>query len=159
MILSIARREVITAHVDDGIQDVVARMQYYNVGCVVVIQNEKPTGIVTDRDLVVRVLGAKGNGQDASDLKVGDVMTRAPQTIREDEAFDKAVAVMRSAGVRRLPVVDNRGKLRGLVTLDDVVETLCRNMGTVAGVIERQQKAPKRAASPKNKKEEFAIRG
>ena len=159
MILSMARREVITARPDDSVRDVANLMQYYNVGCVVVVQDDRPVGIVTDRDLALRVL-AETADEKIPQLLISEVMTRPPQAILEEESVSKAVELMRNAGARRLPVVDRRGRLRGLVTLDDLIEAAGSQLSEIAGLIRRQQKAPKRALPkpPPPKPMEIAIR-
>jgi CBS domain-containing protein len=154
MILSYASREVITARADDSVRDVVGLMEYYNVGCVVVVFHERPVGIVTDRDLALRALGTWKDGP-PSEARISEFMTRPVQTIREDEGFDKALEVMRTWGVRRLPVVDRQGRLRGLVTLDDIFHELCRDMDAVSQIVRRQHRLPLRrraveGASPRS---------
>lgn len=148
MILKIARRDVVTARPEDSVRDVAGLMEYYRVGCVVIARGERPVGIVTDRDLAIRLLAGKGNGLDAGTLAVQSVMTARPQTVREAEGLDKAVGLMRMARCRRLPVVDARGKLRGLLSMDDVVEAVGRSMIGVVSALRRQQKPPRRRPVP-----------
>ena len=71
-------------------------------------------GSVTDRDLVTRCLLRLSDGLDPGKVTARQVMTPRPTSIREEEGFDKALELMLGAGVRRLPVVDRRGKLRGV---------------------------------------------
>lgn len=144
MILKIARREVITARPDDSVKDVVGQMDYYNVGCVVIVEREKPVGIVTDRDLSLRILGTKTNGIHPKEMKISDVMTRRVQTVREDEGFDDAVERMVSAKVRRLPVVDRQGRLRGMISLDDIVDSIAADMTAIENLLKDQAEGPKR---------------
>ena len=156
MILSMARREVITAQPEDRIVDVAGRLGYYNVRCVVIVRDEKPVGIVTDRELALRALARIAGGVPIHGITIDDVMTRMPQTIREEESASKAIELMRSSGVRRLPVVDHRGKLRGLVTLDDLLENLGEKLSAIGGLVRQQQKGPKRVATPALKVAEVA---
>ncbi len=128
---------------DDSVRDVVGHMTHYNVGCVVVVSNGKPVGIVTDRDLALRALGSVFDGEDVSELPVSQFMTKKPQTLREEEGFDRAIETMQSAGVRRLPVVDREGKLRGLISLDDIIDVLGENLRRTSGLL-RHQLAPRR---------------
>lgn len=143
MILQVARREVITAHADDTVRDAAGLMAYYNVGCVVVVADDKPVGIVTDRDLALRVLVGK-NPKTRGEVRIADVMSPKPQTVRENESFDKAIERMRQSGVRRLPVVDDAGRLRGIVTMDDLIEALGQNLHALAAAANRQQQIPKK---------------
>jgi len=150
MILEYARREVITAHADDTAQDVAGLMDYYHVGAVVVVHRGKPVGIVTDRDLALCLLerGAATEG-DPRTRKVGDFMTRRVVTIPEDKGFDQAVELMRQAQVRRLPVVDRLGRLRGIVSLDDLLDDICKDMLSIGRLLRAQARpAPTREAAP-----------
>jgi CBS domain-containing protein len=128
VILNYARRQVITAEPDDRIRDLAGLMDYYNVGCVVIVEGSRPIGIVTDRDLALRILTAR------------DVMTPDPQTIHEDEGFDRALELMRGENVRRLPVVDRHGKLRGIVSLDDIIEEVGVDMRAISVILKHQQR-------------------
>lgn len=141
MILNIARRKVVTVRPEDSVRNIAGRMEYYNIGSVIVVKDGRPVGIVTDRDLALRALGAKA---DDKELTAADVMTPNPQTIREEDGFEKALEVMRARGIRRLPVVDRKKRLTGLVTMDDIVETLGRNMKAVGAALDRQNQRPRR---------------
>jgi signal-transduction protein with cAMP-binding, CBS, and nucleotidyltransferase domain len=93
---------------------------------VVVARNDAtPIGILTDRDLVLRVL-AKGASPEA--VPVGDVMTRDVGTCRSDDDLFKATQTMRRYGVRRLPVLDESGHVIGLITADDIYAVLAAHM-------------------------------
>ena len=114
------RRKVVTIEQDDTVMLAAQRMKDKMVGSLVVLDGDKPAGIITDRDIAIRVVGA---GKDPS-TPVGDVMTRDPVTIREDASFFELTKTFREAGVRRLIVVDREGKLLGLISIDDVFELL-----------------------------------
>lgn len=141
MILNVARRKVVTVRPEDSVRNIAGRMEYYNIGSVVVVKDGRPVGIVTDRDLALRALGAKA-GDD--ELTAADVMTPNPQTIREEDGFDKALEIMRARGIRRLPVVDRKKRLTGLVTMDDILETMGCNMAAVSAALKRQYRKPAR---------------
>jgi CBS domain-containing protein len=121
--------------------DVAAQlMRTHHVGDVVVVDDSsgapKPTGIVTDRDIVVSVVA---QGLDPTVILVGDIMGSQLLTVSlEDDAFD-AIELMRAKGVRRLPVVDVAGNLAGIVSVTDLLEFLTREMGTLANISSRQQ--------------------
>jgi len=97
------------------------RMKDKMVGSLVVLDGDKPAGIITDRDIAIRVVGA---GKDPTTTQVKEVMTRDPITIRDDASFFELTKMFRDAAVRRLIVVDKEGKLLGLISIDDVLELL-----------------------------------
>jgi CBS domain-containing protein len=97
------------------IQDAAKLMDQEDIGNVLVVENGEVHGIVTDRDIVVRVL-AKGNGADAS---VREACSTDLQALSPDESIDAAIKKMEQADVRRLPVVED-GKPVGIVSLGDL---------------------------------------
>jgi len=108
------------------------RMQSRNVGALVVVCDKNEVlGIVTDRDLATRVVAA---GRDPNFTLVEEVMTRRPRTISEETPIDRAIEMMRTGGFRRLPVVDHE-KLCGILTLDDVVRIISRELQDVTQLI------------------------
>lgn len=95
------------------------RMRQRAVGSLVIINDDAAAiGIVTDRDLVERVIAA---GRDPQVTRLADIMTPAPVTIAESENISHALHLMRKNFVRRLPVVDQRDVVIGLISLDDIL--------------------------------------
>jgi CBS domain-containing protein len=92
-------------------------MDQNDIGNVLVVENGEVQGIVTDRDIVVRIV-AKGNGPDAS---VREACTTDLETISSDTSIDEAVQKMEQGNVRRLPVVDD-GKPVGVISLGDLAQ-------------------------------------
>jgi len=109
-------------------------MRDKNVGSVVIVENNRPVGIVTDRDIAIRVLG---NDQPA-EIPVKNIMTENPVTLKEDEGIFEALERVKDVGVRRFPVVDNDGNLTGIVTIDDFVYLLGKEMSDIATIIEKE---------------------
>jgi predicted transcriptional regulator len=111
-------------------------MDARNVGALVVVDAEgRPVGIVTDRDLAMRVLAAgKDPDRDAGARRVD---ARARSTIRPDLNVEEALARMRSRGVRRLPMVDDDGLLVGIVTLHDILGLIVEEFWELGGLLER----------------------
>jgi CBS domain-containing protein len=110
-------KDVITAAPHETIEADAKRMAERNVGAVVVTVDERPVGIVTDRDLAIS-LGAWGCSPADP---VQSVMTSPATTIPRDEGVFNATQYMMENALRRLPVVDERGSLVGIVTLDDLL--------------------------------------
>jgi CBS domain-containing protein len=134
--MSIAKmcdRTVSVATPNDSIWKVVCAMRDDNVGSVVIVDAaRKPIGIVTDRDLVVRVLAP---GLDPKRIVVESVMTQCPRTLPRSAASMEALRLMRELGVRRLPVVGVRGELVGIVSVDDLLQQVAEELGSLSLVL------------------------
>src|SRR4051812_8683537 len=92
-----------TCEPEDSVQDAAKAMKDGDFGAVVVCENAEVRGILTDRDIVVRTVA---EGEDPSSTKVREAYTTDPTTLSPDESIDDAVAAMRDADVRRLPVIE-----------------------------------------------------
>jgi CBS domain-containing protein len=123
------RRELVTVTPDRTVGDVARLMSTTHVGAVVVIEEGRPVGIVTDRDLVVRWVA----DDSPPATPVGEVMTTDLVVAHVDETIDKVFFTMRQRGVRRIPIVDDKGALVGLVALDDLLVLLG---GEVSSLVE-----------------------
>lgn len=140
---SISQRRVDTARPDETARAAAQRMATRGVGTLVVVDGrERPIGIVTDRDLMLRVIAT---GADARETQVRDVMTGHAETLPEDASVEEALAAMRAGGVRRLPIVGGDGSLVGIVSLDDLVAQLARDVAAVGSFLE--QRVPARIAT------------
>jgi CBS domain-containing protein len=118
------------------------RMHQRTVGTLVVVDNTNfPIGIVTDRDLTIRVVAA---GRDPYSTTVREVMTPSPVVIRPSSTISQAIATMNDGQFRRLPIVNELGHLIGLVTLDDLVIRFAQELAQVGNLVESQM--PRRAA-------------
>jgi CBS domain-containing protein len=109
------------------------------VGCLVVVADNQPTAIVTDRDLVLEVLC---NNLDASAIRVGEIAAGRLVSVREDAPVAEAGHVMARHAVRRLPVVDEKGHLVGVVTADDLMRLVVGELAGLAAAVEVQAASP-----------------
>jgi CBS domain-containing protein len=125
-------RRVVTARPEDTVQVVARRMAQDDVGTVIVVEAKKPVGIITDRDLVVRVMARELRPQDAT---IGAAMTRDPVCVAEHTALEEAIALMRGYHVRRLVVVNEHKELVGVLSLDDLLLRLSEEQRTIAGLM------------------------
>lgn len=132
----LARSAVVTASPDASIRELATTMDDEEVGSVVITDGETPIGIVTDRDLTVRVLAAE---RDPSALRAEDVMTTELCTVERTAGFYRATELMAQHGVRRLPVCDGAGELVGIITTDDLNELLADEHGELASVVRAQR--------------------
>ncbi len=125
------QRKVVTIEPNDTVMLAAQRMKDKLVGSLVVLDGDKPVGIITDRDIAIRVVGAGKS----PDTPVEEVMTKDPITIRDDATFFELTKAFREAAVRRLIVVDKEGKLVGLISVDDVFELLTTEFANLIAAI------------------------
>jgi CBS domain-containing protein len=114
----IMTRGAISVQSTDKLQKAIDLMAKNHISCVMVLDDKQLKGIITERDLIRRVLHEKG---DVKKLKAKDVMTKSINTISEEATLEEAMRVIESMKVRRLPVVNKDG-LSGLITQTDIVE-------------------------------------
>lgn len=134
---SICNRRVITASPQLDIQAAAELMREEHVGFLVVVPEtprgpQPPLGVLTDRDIVVAVIAKRA---DPTSLKVGDVMSLQPVVAGESDPIDLALRTMRRAGVRRLPVVNGRGEVVGILSLDELLEFVAHEMESLSGAV------------------------
>ena len=99
------------------VADCAQRMKAANAGAVLVVEKDRLLGILTERDILVRVVAAH---QDPNTTLVADVMTPDPQTISPDKPFDHALHIMYERGFRHLPVIAD-GRPVGMVCASDAL--------------------------------------
>src|SRR5262249_33266114 len=105
-------------------------------------ERQEPLGMVTDRDIVVEVLA---KGLDPATTLVSSIMRTPVVIAREDEDSSQTLERMRVHGVRRIPVVGSRGKLVGIVTVDDMMRRLAQEASVLTEIVSREQKQEERA--------------
>jgi len=142
-------REVVYCGPHDSVPVVAQLMRNHHVGDLIVAEAHGgrliPVGVVTDRDLVVKVL-AEDVAPDV--LLARDLMTRTLVTATDSESVYDAVERMRAEGVRRLPVVGADGSLIGVLSADDITEFLAEELTGVARIGPRQSVLEKEALPP-----------
>lgn len=126
--------DVVTAERDTGLVGIAQTLKNENVGAIVIAENDEPVGIVTDRDVALAI----ADSDDVGSLTAGDVMAEDPDTLEEGEEGIEIARTIDENNVRRIPVVDENGKLTGIVTLDDLVATIGEQLDHVADTIEAQ---------------------
>lgn len=143
----ICERNVICAGADTTVQNAAKLMREHHVGSLVVVDvaagGRRPLGIVTDRDIVVEVSALD---LDPKVMTVGDIASPRLVTVFEGEGLQETLAVMCRECVRRLPVVDDDGNLAGILSYDDLLTTLTRQLADTAVSlgIGREKAAPGR---------------
>jgi len=112
--------DVITVRPTTTVSEALALLKEYNLGAVVVSTDGKEiSGIMTERDVVRRLC----DGPDFLDSPVSDVMTSEVLTCRPNESVQSLMNTMTEKRIRHLPVVDDFGRLSGLVSIGDVVKS------------------------------------
>jgi CBS domain-containing protein len=96
--------------------DAAGLMKQFDVGVIPVADGDELVGLVTDRDLVLRVLAER---KDPMSIQLGDILTRSPVTVSPDTKLSEARDLMAEHRIRRLPVL-KEGKLVGILALGDV---------------------------------------
>lgn len=125
-------RLVVTAHPEETVQAVAKRMAQYDVGSLIVVEAHTPVGIITDRDLVLRVMAQDSPSQE---LAVRVVMTGNPVCVQEHMSIEEAIALMRGYQIRRLVVVNEAKQLVGILALDDLLLRLGEEQHALAGLM------------------------
>ena len=132
-------KEVVSVEPTVTIGEVARQMDEHGVGAVVVIEQQRPVGIVTDRDVAL----ALGTGGAKCEDLVQGIMTCPPLMLTERDGIFNATQQMKEKAVRRLPVVDNVGRLIGIVSLDDLFLLLSEEMHNLAQGIKPEVAAAK----------------
>lgn len=127
-----------TSFASEALAAAAGRMCDRHIGALVVIDAEparKPVGILTDRDIVT---GQLRRSADLHCLTVGDVMTADPLVLTRDLEINEVIDSLTARSVRRAPVVDGSGALVGIVTLDDLLPVLARELTSLSSLMGAQ---------------------
>ena len=135
-------KNVVTVDPKMSIHEAAKRMRDHNVGSLVVLdEKSKPAGIVTDRDVVTRVVAA---ARTPDTTQVADVMGQRVVSVRESADLEMALECM-TFGLRRVPVVDEEGRLTGILSLDDVLLRHCDQFNRVRRILQKEMPEPQRS--------------
>ena len=138
-IASICTHKVITVDREIDIFAAARVMRENHIGYLIVTDSRSggstPIGVITDRDIVVKVMA---KDVDPHTLTVGDVMTPEPLTAADDDGISETLRRMRRMGVRRVPVVGPGGKVSGVLSIDDVLNHVVRQLSDVSGSVRNE---------------------
>lgn len=132
------RGDVVAAERETTAADLASRMAEEGVGSIVITEDDRPIGIVTDRDLTVEVLAG---GEDPSSVTAEDVMSEEIVTAALDAGIFDVLSRMEEAEVRRVPAVDDDGKVVGIVSFDDFVALFGRELEKLGNIAEAESPA------------------
>lgn len=144
-IANFVKQDIVTASPEQTLSEVASLMKNYDIGAVVIVDDEgAPTGIVTDRDIVLRCVC---EGDDPNEVKVESIMSSGIETVSEDAGVMDILECMKSSKVRRVPIVDRLGKAVALVSFGDIFELLTKELSMLAApTIPEEKKIDKEAA-------------
>lgn len=136
----LCNREVIIINRQESVLEAAKLMRKYHVGDVIVVEQSGtesvPVGILTDRDIVIELVAKQVN---AEKVAVGDAMSGELLIAKEDGQLHELIEQMQLKAVRRAPVVNGKGSLIGIVTMDDMIEVLAEQLGALASLVHREQ--------------------
>jgi CBS domain-containing protein len=136
-------KEVQTANRRASVKELAEQMRYEGLGALVVVDGERrPLGIVTDRDLTLRVVAA---GRRAKETSAENVMSQPLVTIEPTDSIEAVIERMRSNGIRRVPVIQDQ-RVVGLVSLDDLVVQLGSEIDALGTAVRNQYRDVRRGA-------------
>ena len=145
----ICNREVVVAERTTTIVEAARIMRRYHVGDLVVVDEVQgrrvPVGMVTDRDMVVEVIARE---QPFASCTVSAIMSATVVCVPETAGVIEAIQLMRSHGVRRVPVVDAGGALVGILASDDLLDLLAEELSALARIAPRGQEREVRSRLP-----------
>lgn len=110
---------------DTPVSEVADLMKRDDIGSVPVGENDRLIGMITDRDLALRVLS---DGADPAKVKARDIMTKGIIYCRTDQSIEDAIHLMEDKKIRRLPVINDKKRLVGMVSLSDISHHASREL-------------------------------
>ena len=132
-------RDVVSAPAGASLATIGGLMRDEHVGMVVItkapMDENVATGIITDRDLMRAQLDRSA---DFPRLRAEDIMVRDPLVLGEEDSVDTAIQRMRARGVRRAPVVSSHGRLVGVISTDELVAQVARELAGLAQLLAQQ---------------------
>jgi CBS domain-containing protein len=134
-LMNFCRKSLVRISPDASIVEACRLMEQKNVGCLIAEREGKLCGIVTDRDIALRVAGAQKNPQETSVL---EIMTPDPIRISVDKDLHHLTSLMHTYHVRRVPIVNGYDTAVGIVTLDDLIAHMGSEMSEIGKAISEE---------------------
>ncbi len=117
----IMTKDLITIDAEQSAMEAAKSMSVHGISSIIVTSNNKPIGIVTERDFLKKICL---KDLTISDTKIGDIMSKIQTFATPDTPLDVAVQRMLNKKIRRLPIVDTNGNLVGIITVTDLAKHL-----------------------------------
>ena len=126
------RKPVVKILPERNVAEACRVMEEYNIGCLIVEDDGKLCGIVTDRDIALKVAGAM---RDPQQTAVREIMTTNPIRISVDKDLRHLTSLMHAFHVRRVPIVNGHDTIVGIITLDDIIALIASEMSEIGKAV------------------------
>jgi len=114
-------KDIVTIGIDNTVLDACNMFDSNKIGCLLVMKDGAMVGIITERDIISRVIV---NQKNPNQIKIRDVMSRNIITIRSTDNVKEAIEVMNNNKIKKLPVVSYGDTLEGIITITDIVKIM-----------------------------------
>ena len=131
----ICSKTVVTISPDANVLEAAKLMHSKHIGCLVVTDESRPIGILTDRDIALKLVASE---KKPAETAVKDIMTTNPTMVNVNYDLLDAVRLMHNRGVRRLPIIDEHRHLLGIITMDDLLTVFGTEVGDLAGAVQKE---------------------
>ena len=128
LVNKVMKTNLVTATSDETVSAVSKRMKESHLGAILIVDNDKLTGIFTERDLLNRVIS---EDKDPQTTQVSEVATSKPIVVKEDAHIKECAQILRDKGFRHLPVVNDNGKHIGIVSSRDFFQYVAEELEKV----------------------------
>lgn len=127
-------RTPVTVTPTDSVNEAMAKMYAHDIGAVLVLEGEKLVGILSERDVARKV--ALG-GHSATDTQVREIMSQRVRCVTVAQSVEECMALMTEHHIRHLPVVDEGGKVKGILSIGDMVKETISQQAFLIGQLEQ----------------------
>jgi len=125
LVRDIMARNVKTVRTDDTVLAAVSKMNKFRIGSVIVTNNGRPVGIITERNILERIVEPR---LDPTTVKAKDIMSSPLITVDANAAVEEAAKIMARKGIKKLPIVED-DKVVGVISTSDIVRTSPTQLG------------------------------
>ncbi len=119
LVRDIMKRNVKTVRTDDSVHNAVVKMNKFRIGSVIVTNNGRPVGIITERNILMRIVEPR---LDPGTVKAKNIMSSPLITIDSNAAVEEAALIMARKGIKKLPIVE-KDKVVGVISTSDIVRS------------------------------------
>lgn len=140
LVSDLCTRKTIVIREEKSAHDAAKLMKQYNVGCLVVVKSlddhNTPVGIITDRDIVIKAMLKE---RDPYTITVHEIMSTPALTVTESTSIIDALMKMRYNSIRRVPVVNSKRNLMGILSLDDILDSISKELNEITQIFRKEE--------------------